>query len=261
MAFQNIIFEKDKGIARIIINRLDKRNALNVETREEIRDVLEQIRKDKNIFVLIFRGSGDKSFVAGADVNVLKKFSPMGMFEYMNNLGQKLYNDIENFPIPTIALVNGFAFGGGCELALACDIRLASENAKFGMTEILLGFIPGGGATQKLPRLIGAGLAKELMFTGKVIDAREAERIGLVNRTVPLKDLDSEGLAIAEKICSLSPIAIRVCKEAINQAAQTSLKAGLAYEVMAEALCFSTEDRSEGIQAFLDKRPAQFKGR
>jgi enoyl-CoA hydratase len=179
----------------------------------------------------------------------------------MNSLGQKLYNDIENFPIPTIALVNGFCFGGGVELALSCDIRIASENAKFGQTEILLGFIPGGGATQKLPRLIGSGLAKELMFTGKVIDAREAERIGLVNRAVPLKDLDQEGLAIGEKIGSLSPVAIRVCKEAINQAAQSSLNAGLSYEIMAETLCFSSEDRSEGIQAFLDKRPPQFKGK
>ncbi len=261
MSFENIIFEKDKGIAKIIINRPEKRNALNRETRREMGEALEQIRKDESIRVLIFRGTGDQSFIAGADVNDLKTFSPLGMFQYMNTLGQKLYNDIENFPIPTIALINGFCFGGGVELALSCDMRIASENAKFGQTEILLGFIPGGGATQKLPRLIGAGLAKELMFTGKVIDAREAERIGLVNRTVPLKDLDQEGLAIAEKICSLSPVAIRVCKEAINQAAQSSLNAGLAYEVMAETLCFSSEDRSEGIQAFLDKRPAQFKGK
>jgi enoyl-CoA hydratase len=261
MSFQNIIFEKDKGIAKIIINRLDKRNALNRDTRGEVREALDLVRRDEEIRVLLFRGAGEQSFIAGADLNDLKAFSPLGMYHHMNNLGQKLYNDIENLPLPTIALINGFCFGGGLELALSCDIRIASENAKFGQTEILLGFIPGGGATQKLPRLIGSGLAKELMFTGKAIDAREAERIGLVNRTVPLKDLDQEGRAVAEKICSLSPIAIRICKEAINQAAQSSLNAGLAYEVMAETLCFSSEDRSEGIQAFLDKRPAQFKGK
>jgi len=261
MAFQNIIFEKDKGIARIIINRPEKRNALNRETRKEMGEALEQIRKDESIRVLIFRGTGEQSFIAGADVNDLKTFSPLGMFQYMNTLGQKLYNDIENFPIPTIALINGFCFGGGVELALSCDMRIASENAKFGQTEILLGFIPGGGATQKLPRLIGAGLAKELMFTGKVIDAREAERIGLVNRAVPLKDLDGEGLAIAEKICSLSPIAIRLCKEAINHSAQTALNPGLAYEIMAETLCFSTEDHAEGLQAFIEKRKPEFKGK
>ncbi len=261
MGFENIIYEKEKGIARIIVNRPEKRNALNRDTRAEIREAMDLVRKDEEVRVLIFRGAGEQSFIAGADLNDLKKFSPLGMYHHMNNLGQKLYNDIENLPIPTIALINGFCFGGGVELALSCDMRIASENAKFGQTEILLGFIPGGGATQKLPRLVGSGLAKELMFTGKVIDAREAERIGLVNRTVPLKDLDQEGRTIAEKICSLSPIAIRVCKEAINQAAQSSLGAGLAYEVMAEALCFSSEDRSEGIQAFLEKRPAQFKGK
>jgi enoyl-CoA hydratase len=261
MSFQNILFEKDKGIARIIINRPDKRNALNRETRVEIRETLDLIRKDEDVRVLIFRGVGDQSFIAGADLNDLKTFSPLGMYHHMNNLGQKLYHDIENLPIPTIALINGFCFGGGVELALSCDMRIASENAKFGQTEILLGFIPGGGATQRLPRLVGSGLAKELMLTGKVIDAREAERIGLVNRTVSLKDLDQEGRAIAEKILSLSPVAIRVCKEAINHAAQSSLDAGLAYEVMAETLCFASEDRSEGIQAFLDKRPPQFKGK
>ncbi|MDI6753565.1 MAG: enoyl-CoA hydratase-related protein [Thermodesulfobacteriota bacterium] len=261
MNFQNIIFEKDKGIAKIIINRPEKRNALNRETRMEILEVLNQARKDETARVLIFRGTGEESFIAGADVNVLKPLSPLEMFHYMNHLGQQLYNEIDRFPIPTIALINGHCYGGGVELALACDIRIASENAKFGQTEILLGFIPGGGATQKLPRLIGSGLAKELIFTGKVIDAREAERIGLVNRAVPLKDLDGEGLAIAEKICSLSPIAIRLCKEAINHSAQTALNPGLAYEIMAETLCFSTEDHLEGIQAFLEKRKAEFKGR
>ena len=261
MGFENIIYEKEKGIAKIIVNRPEKRNALNRDTRAEIREAMDLVRKDEEVRVLIFRGAGEQSFIAGADLNDLKNLSPLGMYHHMNNLGQKLYNDIENLPIPTIALINGFCFGGGVELALSCDMRIASENAKFGQTEILLGFIPGGGATQKLPRLVGSGLAKELMFTGKVIDAREAERIGLVNRTVPLKDLDQEGRTIGEKICSLSPIAIRVCKEAINQAAQSSLDAGLAYEVMAEALCFSSEDRAEGIQAFLDKRPAQFKGK
>jgi len=261
MGFENIIYEKEKGIAKIIVNRPEKKNALNRDTRAEIREAMDLVRKDEEVRVLIFRGAGEQSFIAGADLNDLKNLSPLGMYHHMNNLGQKLYNDIENLPIPTIALINGFCFGGGVELALSCDMRIASENAKFGQTEILLGFIPGGGATQKLPRLVGSGLAKELMFTGKVIDAREAERIGLVNRTVPLKDLDQEGRTIGEKICSLSPIAIRVCKEAINQAAQSSLDAGLAYEVMAEALCFSSEDRAEGIQAFLDKRPAQFKGK
>lgn len=261
MAFQNIIFEIDKGVARIIINRPEKRNALNRETRKEILEAMDRLRNDEAVRVLIFRGAGESSFIAGADVNDLKTFSPLGMFNYMNSLGQRLYNEIDTLPLPTIALINGHCFGGGVELALACDIRIASENAQFGQTEILLGFIPGGGATQKLPRLIGSGLAKELMFTGKVISAKEAERIGLVNRTVPLQDLDQEGLAIAEKICSLSPVAIRLCKEAINHSAQSPLNPGLAYELMAETLCFSTEDHAEGLRAFIEKRKPEFKGK
>lgn len=261
MPFQNILFEEQQGIARIFINRPEKRNALNRETRREIKEALERVRNNQEARVLLFRGTGEKSFVAGADVNDLKKFSPLEMFTYMKSLGQQLYNDVEAFPLPTVALINGHCFGGGLELALACDMRIAAENAQFGAPEILLGFIPGGGATQKLPRLIGSGWAKELMFTGKAIDARQAERIGLVNRVVPLAELDREGQALAEKLCSLSPIALRLCKEAINQSAQTPLGPGLAFEVVSEALCFSTEDRSEGIQAFLEKRPAQFKGK
>ncbi len=263
MESKNIVYVKDKekGIARITINRPDVRNALNQATRAELKEAVGDLNEDKDIRVVIITGAGDKAFVAGADITEFKEASPMAMEERASTLGQQLYNDIEDLPMPTIAMINGFCLGGGNELAMACDIRIASENARFGQPEINLGFIPGGGATQRLPRLIGWSRAKELIYTGRIIDAAEAERIGLVDKVVPQDKLEETVDQLAETIASKSPLITRIAKKTINKGLYTDLAAGLSYEKNSFALCFSTEDCKEGVKAFLEKRPPEFKGR
>ena len=182
MEFKNIIYTKEKGIVRITINRPEVRNALNQSTRWEIREAIEDIKKDKEAKVVIISGAGDKAFVAGADITEFKDATPAIMEERAATTGQQLFTDIENLPMPVIAMINGFALGGGCELAMSCDIRIASENARFGQTEINVGIIPGAGGTQRLPRLVGWGRAKELIYTGRIIDAAEAERPRFCNQ-------------------------------------------------------------------------------
>jgi enoyl-CoA hydratase len=261
MNFKNILFEKTEGIVIITINRPQKRNALNKETRVELREVLEVIKKDKDIRVLILTGAGDKSFISGADINEFREMTPLDMYNFMTTIGQQLYADLENLDIPVIAMINGFCLGGGCELAIACDIRIASDTAKFGLPEILLGIIPGGGATQRLTRLIGVGRTKELILTGKLIDPNEAERIGLVNKVVPGERLKEEVMNLAENIAEKSPVTLRMAKKAINRSNESMLDMGLAYEAMVECLCFSTEDRKEGMDAFIEKRKPMFCGK
>ena len=263
MEFKNIIYAKDdeKGMARIIINRPEVRNALNQATRAEIREAVDDLKKDKNVRVVTITGAGDKAFVAGADITEFKGATPVTMEERASTLGQQLYNDIESLPMPAIAMINGFCLGGGNELAMACDIRIASENARFGQPEINLGFIPGGGASVRLPRLVGWGKAKELIYTGRIIDAAEAERIGLVDKVVPQDKLEEEVNQLAESIASKSPLITRLAKKAINTGMYTDLAAGLAYEKGYFALCFSTEDFREGVDAFMEKRKPMFEGR
>lgn len=261
MDFKNIICSLEDNIFWIKINRPEKRNALNKATRAELRQALEHIKTVRDIKVVVITGSGDKAFIAGADVSDLLDMGPFEMEEYLATLSQQLYTDIENLSIPVIAMINGVAVGGGLELALASDIRIASENAKFGLTEINLGVIPGGGGTQRLPRLIGAGRAKELILTGDIIDAHEALRIGMVNKVVPQERLEATVREMAQKIASKSMVAIRFAKKAINAAMKTSLDSGLAYEALLECLCFATEDRKEGMSAFLEKRKPKFVGR
>jgi enoyl-CoA hydratase len=263
MKFENIIYEKDKekGIAKLTINRPEVRNALNAATRQEIRNAIGEIEKDGDVRVVIITGAGEKAFISGADITAFKDATPIIMEESASTLGQQLFSNIENLNVPVIAMINGFCLGGGLELAMCCDIRIASDNAKFGQPEINIGLFPGAGGTQRLPRLIGWGKAKELIYTGKIIDAAEAERINLVDRVVPPEKLGEEVNQLAETIASKSPLIIKLAKKAINRGMYTDLAAGLAYEKANFALCFATEDRTEGVTAFLEKRKPQFKGK
>ena len=263
MEFKNIIYEKDKekGIVKLTINRPEVRNALNTATRQDIRNAIEEIEKDGDVRVVIITGAGEKAFISGADITAFKDATPIMMEESASTLGQQLLSDIENLSVPVIAMINGFCLGGGQELAMCCDIRIASENAKFGQPEVNVGIFPGAGGTQRLPRLIGWGKAKELIYTGRIIDATEAERIGLVDKVVPLEKLEEEVNQLAETIASKSPLIIKLAKKAINKGMYTDLAAGLAYEKANFALCFATEDHTEGVTAFLEKRKPEFKGR
>jgi len=260
MEYKNIIYAKEKGVARITINRPEVRNALNRATRSELSYAIEEIEKDKDIRVVIITGAGDKAFISGADITEFREATPITIQEYTSTLGQELYNRIEDVSIPVIAMINGFCLGGGLELAMCCDIRIASENAKFGQPEIKVGFIPGGGGTQRLPRLVGWGKAKELIYTGQIIDAVEAEKIGLVEKVVPPDKLEEEVSQLAESIASKSPLIIKLAKKTINRGMSTDLAAGLNCERLMFALCFATEDCKEGINAFLEKRSPEFKG-
>lgn len=261
MNFENIICTKEKGIARITVNRPDKRNALNQGVRQELRQVLKDIEDDESVKVAIITGTGDKAFIGGADITELKEMTPLTCEARASTLGQQLYTDIENLRVPVIAMINGFCLGGGCEIAMCCDVRIASENAKLGQPEINIGLFPGGGGTQRLPRLVGWGRAKELLYTGRIIDATEAERIGLVDRVVPQDKLESTVTELAEAIASKSPVVIRLLKKVINEGMYSNLPDGLAYEKSTFSLCFATEDHDEGITAFLEKREPKFKGR
>ncbi len=259
----NIIYTKDinRKIATITINRPQVRNALNKAARREFRTALEDIKKDKDVRVIIITGSGDKAFMSGMDITELELATPVEIEEFVSTLGQSLYYDLENLEIPIIGMINGYCLAGGCELAMVCDIRIASEKAKFGLPEINIGIIPGGGATVRLPRLVGSGKAKEMMYTGKIIDAEEAERIGLVDRVLPHDKLKEAVYELAANIALKSPLIIKYLKQAITRGMYSDFASGLAYEKGQFALCFATEDHKEGIEAFLSKRKAEFKGR
>lgn len=258
MTYQNILLEKKGGIATITINRPDKLNALNADVLKELRDALKSIREDAEARVVIITGAGEKAFIAGADVSLMSKASASEAIEF-SAAGQDIFSEIENFPLPVIASINGFALGGGCELAMACDIRIASSRARFAQPEINLGIIPGWGGTQRLPRLVGMGMAKELIFTGDMIDAATAEKIGLVNKVVEHEKLLSATMEIANKIVSKSAVALKFAKAAVN--AGSDLNAGLRSEANLFGVLFTTEDAKEGLTAFLEKRKPQFKGK
>ena len=260
MEFSKIMYVKEKGIAKITINRPEARNALNRAVRLELRNAIEDIERDGDIRVAIFTGAGDKAFISGADVTEFKESTPIMIEEHASTLGQELFTSLENLRVPVIAMINGYCFGGGLEVAMCCDIRIASENASFGQLEVNVGIIPGGGGTLRLPRLVGWGRAKEMIYTGRIIDAFEAGKIGLIDRVVPQDKLGAEVNQLAETICSKSPIIIKLAKKAINRGMYTDLAAGLSYERTAFALCFATEDHTEGINAFLEKRKPEFKG-
>jgi enoyl-CoA hydratase len=258
--FQNIKLEKKNQIAYITIDRPKVLNALNMATMQEIKQAFADAKQDVDVRVVILTGAGEKAFVAGADIGELSQHTPVSAKEYTHQ-GQAILDAIENLGKPVIACINGFALGGGCELALACTMRLASENAKLGQPEVKLGLIPGYGGTQRLPRLVGKGVAMQLVLTGEMISAQEAHRIGLVNEVVPAGELIARAEAIAAKIIANAPLAIQYAIEAVNHGLDLTLADGLFLEATLFGVCCSTEDKNEGTKAFLEKRPAQFKGK
>jgi enoyl-CoA hydratase len=258
-SYETLIVERRNRVAVITINRPEKRNALNIRTRQEGAAALEELREDESVGVVVFTGAGDKAFIAGADIAEFAGRTATTQREVM--LSRSLFTAIDDFPKPVIAMINGYCLGGGCELALACDLRIASETASFGQPEINLGIIPGGGGTQRLTRLIGEGKAMELILTGDIIDARTAFALGLVNMVVPAADLESKTMELANRISEKSPIALRMAKEAVRIASRSNLDEGLRREVDLFALCFSSEDKDEGVKAFLEKRKPVFKGK
>src|SRR6476469_4133966 len=260
MTFENILLEKKNAIAYVTVNRPKDLNALNMATMEELRAAFTDIKNDTAIRVVIFTGAGEKAFIAGADIGELSKHDAASGKEYTHR-GQSVLDLIENLGKPVIACINGFALGGGCEIAMACTMRLASENAKLGQPEVKLGIIPGYGGTQRLPRLVGKGIAMQLVLTGEMIPAKEAHRIGLVNEVTAPSDLIPRGEEIAQKIIANAPLAVQYTMEAVNKGMEMTLAEGLYLEATLFGVCCATEDKKEGTTAFLEKRAAQFKGR
>ena len=257
MSYQTLLFETKNGIAYVTINRPDKLNALNSQAKQELLRVFENVKHDADTHVVIVTGAGEKSFVAGTDIGELTELNTeSGKLFAMG--GQEVFDRIENLGKPVIAAVNGYSLGGGCELALACHIRIASENAKFGQPEVNLGIIPGYGGTQRLARLVGKGRAMELILTGDQIDAQEALRIGLVNKVVPLGELMKTAEAVAQKILSKGQVAVLLALKAVNTTDETSLTDGFALEASLFGVCCGSEDFREGTKAFLEKRKPLF---
>lgn len=260
MAYEHLLVEKSAGIALVTINNPKLLNALTVPVFAELDGLLGEIEGDEEVRVVILTGAGEKAFVAGGDIRYLASLDVEGGREFAR-LAQRVYQRIESFPKPVIAAVNGYALGGGCELAMACDLRIAAESARFGQPEVKLGIIPGFGGTQRLARLVGKGRAKELIFTGEMIEAREAWRIGLVNRVTPDGTLLNEARAVAAQMIDKSASAIRIAKEAIENGLEMDFERAARYEAELFALCFATADAREGIGAFVEKRDAKFTGR
>jgi enoyl-CoA hydratase len=256
---ETILVDADGGVAVVTVNRPDKRNALNSQVRSEVVAALDALRGDDSVRVVVFTGAGDKAFVAGADIGEFAQRTPLEQREAMT--GRRVFDEIAAFPKPTIAMINGFCLGGGCELALACDVRVASDAARLGQPEINLGIIPGGGGTQRLPRVVGTGQAMRLILSGEIVDAAEALRIGLVDVVHPAAELRERTLEFARGMAAKSPVALRMAKAAVRAAAEMPLAAGLAYETELFVTCFGSEDKREGVAAFLEKRPAEFTGR
>ncbi|MBV9625154.1 MAG: enoyl-CoA hydratase/isomerase family protein [Acidobacteria bacterium] len=260
MSFSNLVFEKKDAIAYVTVNRPKVLNALNMATMEELRAAFHEIKNDASVRVVILTGAGEKAFIAGADIAELAEHDGISGKEYTHR-GQSVLNLIENLGKPVIACINGFALGGGCEIALACTLRLASETAKLGQPEVKLGIIPGYGGTQRLPRLVGKGVAMQLVLTGEMITADEARRIGLVNEVTPPGELISRAEAIARKIIANGPLAVQYAIEAVNKGMETTLAEGLYLEAVLFGVTCSSEDKKEGTRAFLEKRSPQFTGK
>ena len=260
MGFETIVVTVKEGIATITLNRAQQLNALNRQMFRELDAAFDQVTVDPEARVVVITGSGDRAFAAGADIREFVGMGPVAALDFSRN-AQRIFRKLETMSKPTIAAVNGFALGGGCELMMACDIAYAADTAKLGQPEINLGIIPGAGGTQRLSRLAGKQKAKELEMTGDMLSAEEALRIGLVCKVVPAGELMAEVQKLCVKILSKSDVALRMVKEAIEAGAQVDLASGMEIEAKAWSLCFTTEDHVEGIQAFLDKRKPNFKGR
>jgi enoyl-CoA hydratase len=256
----NVVYEKKGAIAYVTVNRPKVLNALNTPTWKDLRTAFEDARDDTAIRGVILTGAGNKAFIAGADISELAHVAAFEA-EQSSRFGQEVLDLIENLGKPVIAAVNGFALGGGCETAMACTIRIAVENAKFGQPEVKLGLVPGGGGTQRLPRLVGKGRALQLILSGEMISAQEAYRIGLVNEIVPAAELITRAEAILKQIAANAPIAVKFALEVANKGMETSQSEGLLLEASYFGLCAATEDKKEGTSAFLEKRAPQFHGR
>jgi enoyl-CoA hydratase len=260
LALANVLYEKRDAIAYVTVNRPKVLNALNAATWQDLRTAFADAQNDPAVRGVILTGAGDKAFIAGADIGDLAQASAIDA-ERSSRHGQEVLDLIENLGKPVVAAINGFALGGGCETAMACTIRIAVERAKFGQPEVKLGLLPGGGGTQRLPRLVGKGRALQLILSGGMIAAQEAHRIGLVNEVVPASDLIPRAEAILKEIVTNAPLAVRYALDAVNKGMETSQTEGLALEASYFGLCAGTEDKKEGTSAFLQKRPAQFHGR
>jgi enoyl-CoA hydratase len=260
MEFKYIIYEKSEGVATITLNRPEALNAFSKEVIEEILKALEDVKADESIRVAILTGAGEKAFSAGADIKAMKGMNALKARE-LSLMGEKLCNALENLEKPVIAAINGYALGGGLEVAMACDIRIASENARMGQTEINIGLIPGWGGTQRLPRLIGKTKAKELIFTGKIIDAKTAEQLGIVNMVISADKFKEAVHQFALELASKAPVALKVAKALINKGSEISLDAAIALEREGFGVVASTEDLQEGVSAFIEKRKPMFKGK
>ena len=256
--YETILTLVEENVGTIIINRPDVRNALSTQVLGDIREALADFRHDDRVRVVVFTGAGDRAFAAGADIKELRERT---FLDALASIMQAVYDEIEDYEKPTIAAVNGLALGGGCELAMACDIRIASENARFGQPEVNLSIIPGAGGTQRLARLVGKGKATEMILTGEIIDAGEARRVGLATQVVPPDELMDVVRETARAIMSKGPLAIRLAKLAIRTGFETDLKTGLVVERLAQAVLFTSEDKREGTSAFLEKREPEYRGR
>jgi len=257
--YETIKVETRGAVAILTINRPDKLNALNKQVHIDGCAALDELRGDEAVRVLVITGAGEKAFIAGADISEFEGQTPVTQRDLFHE--RSLFNSIDTFPKPVIAMVNGFCLGGGNELAMACDIRICSENARFGQPEINLGVMCGGGGTQRLTHLVGEGRSMEMVLTGDMIDAATAHKFGLVNHVYPADQLEAETLKLAEKIAEKAPIALQLSKEAVKFASRSNLDEGLRREVDLFAICFSTEDKKEAVAAFLEKRKPVFKGR
>ena len=260
MTFEHILLEKKNSIAYVTVNRPKVLNALNMATMDELRATFHDIKNDASVRVVILTGAGEKAFIAGADISELAQHDAVTGKEYTHR-GQSVLNLVERLGKPVIACINGFALGGGCEIAMACTMRLASENAKLGQPEVKLGIIPGYGGTQRLPRLVGKGIAMQLVLTGEMISAQEAYRIGLVNEVTVAAELIPRAEAIAQKIIANAPLAVQYALEAVHHGTELTLAEGVYLEAALFAVSCATEDKTEGTKAFLEKRAAQFKGK
>lgn len=261
MEFKNVLLQKEDKVAILTINRPKALNALNSETLKELDVVIDQIANDDEIFAIILTGAGEKAFVAGADISEMKDMNVLQGRNFAV-LGNKVFRKLETLEKPVIAAVNGFALGGGCELSMACDIRIASEKAKFGQPEAGLGITPGFGGTQRLARLVGMGMAKEMIYSTRIINAQEAFRIGLVNKVVAPEALMEEAKKLASEIAGRAPIAVKLCKQAINRGMQVDMDTAIMIEAEIFGECFSTEDQTDAMTAFVEKRKLEgFKNR
>ena len=260
MAFDNLLFERDGAVAIVTINRPKVLNALNAQTLDELSRVIVELKQDESARVVILTGAGDKSFVAGADINELAVQTPTSGREHAL-AGQHVFDAIENMGKPVIAAINGYALGGGCELAMACTLRIAADTAKLGQPEITLGLLPGYAGTQRLPRLVGTGKALEMILTGALVGAEEAQRIGLVNRVVPAAWLMVEARKLADQLATSAPIAMRYIISAVNKGVEMPFAEACQYEATLFGLIASTDDMREGTTAFLEKRKPEFKGK